>query len=98
MNRMMTSSRWLQPYRYRNLAAFMAVVGSILLWRHGQTVDMAAFSVIVFLLLGGLVAMVAVLLAIKQRDGTAIIQSLLLMLWQIGLPLLAMTKLAQLNH
>ena len=47
---------------------------------------------------GGLVAMVAVLLAIKQRDGTAIIQSLLLMLWQIGLPLLAMAKLAQLNH
>ena len=46
---------------------------------------------------GGLVAMVAVLLAIKQRDGTAIIQSLLLMLWQIGLPLLAMAKLAQLS-
>lgn len=92
---MNTPSAWFNPYLYRNIAAFVAVVGSILLWRHGQAVDMAAFSVVVFLFVGGLVAIAAVLLAIKQGNATLIIQSVLLMLWQIGLPLVMINKLAQ---
>ncbi|WP_107928448.1 hypothetical protein [Neisseria animaloris] len=83
----------LTPHPYRNLALFTAVVGTLLLWRYAQAQGMAAFAAVVFLFAGALVAIVAVILALRQRDSGMVIQNLLLMLWQIGFPLAWMAKL-----
>ncbi len=83
----------LNPQPYRNLAAFIAIVGSILLWRYQAEQGMAAFAAVVLLFAGALAAIAAVVLALRQRDAATVIQGLLLMLWQIGFPLLLMSKL-----
>lgn len=70
---------WLQPKPYRNISVFTAVTGTLLLARHSQSQDIAAFA--------------AVVLALRLRDSGTAIQSLLLMLWQIGFPLVLMAKI-----
>ena len=83
----------LMPQPYRNLAAFIAIVGSILLWRYQAAQVMAAFAAVVLLFAGALVAIAATLLALRQKDSGTAVQSLLLVLWQIGFPLVLMSKL-----
>ncbi|MFV2030339.1 hypothetical protein [Neisseria sp. S1] len=84
---------WLQPKPYRNIAVFTAVTGTLLLARHSQSQDIAAFAAVVFLFAGAIVAIAAVVLALRLRDSGTAIQSLLLMLWQIGFPLVLMAKI-----
>ncbi|UOO81814.1 hypothetical protein LVJ83_13040 [Uruburuella testudinis] len=83
----------LTPQPYRNLAAFIAVIGSLLLWRHYAGQGIAAFAAVMLLFAGALCAMAAVVLALHLRDNGTAIQSLLLMLWQIGFPLILMSRL-----
>nr|HRM22773.1 FAD-binding domain-containing protein [Neisseria sp.] len=87
------SPYWLQPAPYRNLAALTAFAGSLLLWRYWPQQDMAAFAAVLLLFFGALVAMAAVLLALRLRQSGTTVQCLLLMLWQIGLPLVLMSRL-----
>ncbi|HFC8518253.1 TPA: hypothetical protein ACFP41_001115 [Neisseria weaveri] len=81
------------PQPYRNLSAFIAVVGTLLLWRHGPAQGSAAFAAILLLFAGALIAIGTVFLALRRKDSATVIQSLLLMLWQIGFPLVWMAKL-----
>lgn len=81
------------PYPYRNLAAFIAIVGSILLWQYHAQQGSAAFAAVLLLFAGAVLAIVAVLLALKIRDAGTAIQAILLLLWQIGFPLILLTRL-----
>lgn len=90
---MHTTPRYLQPYPYRNAAAFIAIVGSLLLWQHYAAQSTAALAAVLLLFIGALLAMVAILLALRLRDSGTAIQSVLLVLWQIGFPLLLLTQL-----
>ena len=90
---MNASPYWLQPAPYRNFAALTAFAGSLLLWRYWPQQDMAAFAAVLLLFFGALVEMAAVLLALRLRQSGTTVQCLLLMLWQIGLPLVLMSRL-----
>lgn len=91
----MNTRLFTQAAFYRNLAFFTAVVGSLLIWRHSQHIGAAAFAAVLFLFAGALAAIAAALLALKARNNLVLIQSLLLMLWQIGLPLAVMSRLSE---
>ncbi|MDO4997139.1 MAG: hypothetical protein Q4E16_00675 [Neisseria sp.] len=83
------------PFIGRNIAFFIAMTASLLLWRYGDVPSVPLFAAIVYAFFGALLAMAAAILALSQRlPSGVIIQSLLLMLWQIGLPLMVMNKLA----
>ncbi|WP_338809226.1 hypothetical protein V6667_08865 [Neisseria leonii] len=90
----MMKCKWFaQAAFYRNLTVFTAVTGSLLIWRHGGGISYAAFAAVLFLFAGALVAAAAVLLALRQRSHVVVIQGLLLMLWQIALPLAVLARL-----
>ncbi len=84
---------YLRPQLYRNAAAFIAIVGSILLWRHYAAQNLAALAAVLLLFTSALLAMAAILLALRQRDSGTAVQGVLLVLWQIGFPLLLLTQL-----
>lgn len=90
----MNRQTFLQPETYRNAAAFIAVIGSLLLWRH-NAVSAAAFAAVMLMFVGALSAVVAVLLALRRKEGGLIIQSLILMFWLVALPLAVMMRLAE---
>ena len=77
---MNASPYWLQPAPYRNFAALTAFAGSLLLWRYWPQQDMAAFAAVLLLFFGALVAMAAVLLALRLRQSGTTVQCLLLIL------------------
>ncbi|MDO5070588.1 MAG: hypothetical protein Q4D78_10450 [Neisseria zoodegmatis] len=91
----MSAPYLLTPQPYRGLAVFTAVVGTLLLWRYVSAESVAAFAAVILLFLGALVAIAAVVLALRRRDSAIVIQGLLLMLWQIGFPLAWMAKIGQ---
>ncbi|MDO5059487.1 MAG: hypothetical protein Q4D82_06030 [Neisseria sp.] len=91
----MNRNTFLNPRLYRNLAAAIAVLGSLLLWRHGNSTDIAAFAAVMLMFFGALLAVIAASLALKAKNNGLIIQSLILMFWLVALPLTVMMKLAE---
>lgn len=90
----MNRTVFLKPETYRNAAAFIAVLGSLLLWRH-NAVSTAAFAAVMLMFSGALLAVVAVSLALRNKNNGLIIQSLILMFWLVALPLTVMMRLAE---
>ena len=90
---MNASPYWLQPAPYRNFAAPPPFVGLPLVWRDWPLQGMVGVAALLLLFFGALVAMAAVLLALRLRQSGTTVQCLLLMLWQIGLPLVLMSRL-----
>ncbi|MDO5638303.1 MAG: hypothetical protein Q4G28_00340 [Neisseria sp.] len=85
--------RLLTPQPYRNLAALIAIVGSLLLWRYHADAGIAALAAVVLLFAGALSAIAAVFLALRLKDSATTVQSLLLLLWQVGFPLVLLSRL-----
>lgn len=86
----------LTPRPYRTLSALTALVGTLLLWRYAASAQsIAAFAAVVLLFAGALIAIAAVIFALRQRESGTAIQCLLLMLWQVGFPLVWMAKVGQ---
>ena len=90
---MQTTPRYLQPEPYRNAATFITIIGSYLLWKYSAEQDIEALAAILLLFVGALAGMITILLALRVRDGGTAIQGVLLVLWQIGFPLVLLTQL-----
>lgn len=87
-----SQSYWYHPKRYRNGAMFIALIGSVLLWQHHGQQNLSALMAVVLLFIGAVLGMVSVFLSLKLEKISILIQSLLLILWNVGFPLIIMVQ------
>lgn len=86
------TSPWLNPYRYRNAAFAVATVGSLLMSLNWQAQNIAAFIGIMILFVAAFIAIAGVMAGLRQKQGGAIIQCVVLLMWSVLLPLVLLAQ------